>query len=229
MNWAGNSGKPGSRSASGPFDVPRLITRQDKYSAVARQLQGRAGTLIDVGSRDGNLRKVLDVNAIQYFSSDLGPGHDYQLNLEDILPMPDRSFDIVVALDVLEHVEHIHQAFHELARLARHDLIIALPNMASLRRRCSFFWRGHLLTDKYDLLLEHQKDRHRWLTVYSQANAFIEHNAAVVGFKLINVVEQLEGCTLLTRIARLRLAERMMPKGLMTGRCIYFLVRVQHD
>lgn len=210
---------PTSNTAPQPVHV---FTRQDKYSTVAKAVQGRTGTLLDVGARDRILSKMLDTRAIQYFSADLGPGHDYQFNLEETLPLPDRSFDFVVALDVLEHVEHTHQAFHELARLARQDLIIALPNIASLPRRWSFLWHGHLGTQKYDLLPEHQGDRHRWLTVYSQINAFIQHNAATAGLTVSAIFEEFDN----VRFARPLAALGLSRNGWLTGRCIYVIRRM---
>lgn len=157
--------------------VCRVYTVRGKYSVVAKLLQQAEGTLLDVGARDRRLAVRLDQQHLKYYSADLGEGCDYRIDLERGLPFPDSAFDYVVALDVLEHVEHIHQAFHELARITRRCLIIALPNLSALSRRWSFLWRGHLGTKKYDLYPEHQGDRHRWLTGYRQICAFISHHA----------------------------------------------------
>lgn len=205
----------------------KTYSRKDKYAIVVDLLQARTGTLLDVGARDRILSRLLDLQALAYYSADLGPGHDYQLDLEGKLSLADHSFDYVVALDVLEHVEHIHQAFHELTRITRQRLIIALPNMATLPRRWSFLWRGNLGTHKYDLLPEHQGDRHRWLTVYSQINAFVKGSAAQTELTLVQVVEQLEAGPLMARLGYWLAQRGMLPDGWLTGRCIYVMARAK--
>lgn len=206
--------------------LARTFTRKDKYATVAGLLRGQAGTLLDVGARDRILSRLLDLNAITYLSADLGSGHDYQINLEETLSLPELNFDYVVALDVLEHIEHIHRAFHELARLARKRFIIALPNVASLPRRWLFLWRGNLGTGKYDLLPEHQGDRHRWLTVYSEINAFVRVNAERAGFRLDAMIEEYEPGRAVNRLARYTTALGLFRKGEWTERCIYVMTRL---
>lgn len=203
----------------------RIYSRKDKYTIVADLLRGKKGTLLDIGARDRILSQCLDPQMLTYYAADLAPGYDYQLNLEEPLPLADRSFDYVVALDVLEHVEHIHQAFHELARLTRRCLIVALPNMATLPRRWSFLWRASLGTGKYDLLPEHQGDRHRWLTVYPEINTFMAVNAAQAGLNLDMVVEEFESSRIMRCIAFVTTLLGFFGSGLMTGRCIYVMTR----
>jgi ubiquinone/menaquinone biosynthesis C-methylase UbiE len=63
------------------------------------------------------------------------------------LPHPDRSFDLVVASDIFEHLslEAMEAALSEAARLAREGLILTFFNMADapdheLRRRRAYHW-----------------------------------------------------------------------------------------
>jgi len=42
------------------------------------------------------------------------------------LPFPDRSFDLVCAFDIVEHIEDDRQAFCELSRVAKDDAIVVL-------------------------------------------------------------------------------------------------------
>jgi len=203
----------------------RTYVVRNKYRVVGHVLQGAEGSLLDVGARDRRLASELDRQRLRYYSADVSEGHDHQLDLEHPLPLPDRMFDYVVALDVLEHVEHIHQAFHELARITRRCLIIGLPNVASLPRRWSFLWHGHLGTRKYDLYPEHQGDRHRWLTVYPQINAFVEANAAGAGLIIEQVLEEIEGGRIARSLGYLVMRGGLLPAGVLTSRCIYVLTR----
>jgi SAM-dependent methyltransferase len=43
------------------------------------------------------------------------------------LPFPDDRFDLVLAIEVLEHVPEPEAALAELARVARHDLVLSVP------------------------------------------------------------------------------------------------------
>jgi ubiquinone/menaquinone biosynthesis C-methylase UbiE len=43
------------------------------------------------------------------------------------LPFPSGSFDLVLAIEVLEHVPDPTRALHELARVARDDVIVSVP------------------------------------------------------------------------------------------------------
>ena len=160
----------------------------EKYKYVARRTSALRGKLLDIGARDCILKKYLQSPALQYFSADLGAGHDYQIDLEKPLAPGDGEFDVVAALDVLEHLENPHQALRELLRITKTKLFISLPNMACLSFRLRFLREGKL-SDKYALLPRRQGDRHRWLTVYDQARAFIndistEMNCAVLQYDI---------------------------------------------
>src|SRR4051812_40223689 len=133
-----------------PCSMTRTFTRADKYRSVADVLSRRGGSLLDVGARDRILRRYIDASRIQYSSADLSAGHDHQIDLERPLPFDNESFDIVVALDVLEHVDRVHGAFDELSRVTRRLLVVGLPNLASIGRRWSFLLRADLGTRKYD-------------------------------------------------------------------------------
>lgn len=204
---------------------PRELTLDDKYVVVARLLRGASGSLLDIGARDRILASRLGPGTIDYRSADTGEGHDYRLDLEGPTGFADHEFDHVVALDVLEHVERIHDAFHELARIARRTLIIALPNIASLSKRWSFLRAGYLGTGKYDLLPDHQGDRHRWLTVYDEMNQFVEANARKARLELTSIVEELEKYRLVAPIALALAKAGLVRGGLVTDRCIYVMTR----
>lgn len=166
-------------------------TRRSKFELVGEWLHGRSGRLLDVGARDRILQRYLDTARIQYLSSDLCEGHDYRFDLERPLPLPDRSFDFVAALDVLEHLEHAHAALAELMRVARREVFLSLPNLGSLKYRAQFLFTGRI-GGKYLLLPEHQGDRHRWLPIYADIYPFVSINARRHGFQVTAAFNGLE-------------------------------------
>lgn len=205
--------------------LPRIERSvRTKYRIVGALLSGEKGTILDLGARDAVLRTYL--HDLEYSSADAGPGCDHRIDLEDVLPFSDRAFDVVVALDVLEHIESIHRAFDELARIAARRLVVALPHMASWRHRVAFLMTGRLGTGKYDLEPQAPSDRHRWLTLLGETDRFVSVRGARAGFRLVRVVREMEGGRLARVVARM--ATLIAPVDVWTTtRSIYLLERVE--
>jgi SAM-dependent methyltransferase len=127
------------------------------------------GLVLDVGCRSGNLKRVLSKDT--YYGLDLYPPADIIGDLGAGLPFKDRSFDAVVALDVLEHTDDIYEALHELCRIARRYVVITLPNAFEIKARLKFLF-GKQLSGKYGLPVDPPADRHRWLFSFQEAMAF---------------------------------------------------------
>jgi hypothetical protein len=77
------------------------------------------------------------------------------------LPFPDRSFPVVVCLDVFEHIQPRRRTafLQELLRVARARVILAFPSGDAAHRtdaRLASYWRLRRLPDP-DWLLEHQQ------------------------------------------------------------------------
>ena len=197
-----------------------METRLSKFEIVKQKLDGESGVLLDVGARDRILEKYLDSSNIAYRSADLiGQGHDYAIDLERPTGFPDDEFDFVAALDVLEHVEHTHNALDELIRITRKRLFVAIPNMSALSFRIQFLVSGRI-SGKYDLGVEHQGDRHRWLTTYSQTADFVKARAQKRGCSL-DVVNILSGYG---RIHAL-LSGMPLPTALRTYTCLFEIIK----
>lgn len=173
---------------------PRVeVSFHGKYAITARLVAGRSGTLLDVGARDRTLARHLAAGALAYQSADRDGAHDHRIDLERRLPFPDGAFDVVVALDCLEHVERLHAALHELIRVSRGATVVALPNLACWQHRLSFLRRGRLATDKYDLGPHAPADRHRWLTVLPQTDDCVRANVPRATHHLSRIVHEVAG------------------------------------
>jgi len=130
--------------------------------------------ILDIGCRDKTLKQYLK-NNIKYQGIDFEDNDEViGYNLENGIPFEDDSFDVVFALDILEHLENIHFLIHEVVRVARNEVIIALPNCYHWHYKKNIILNKPLNT-KYKIPLTKVLDRHRWVTFHS-ANKFLIFN-----------------------------------------------------
>ena len=160
-----------------------MLRESDRFiKAVNMISDNQYRTILDIGCRDKILKKYLNENVI-YQGIDFEESHEVIAhNLEEGIPFPDNSFDIVFALDVLEHVENIHLLFSEILRVSKKETIIALPNMSYWKFRLRYL-KGKDISDKYILPKEKILDRHRWLTSYKSSKALV--SALSGDFKIV--------------------------------------------
>jgi len=138
------------------------------------------GRILDVGADACHLRRHLPEDA-DYTGIGLGGTPDVQVNLEEgPIPFPDDTFDCVLCLDVLEHLENIHAVFDELCRVSSRYVIVSLPNALGTVMRAAVSARQpeDFAIKFYGLPLDPPEDRHRWLFSEHQARVFVEHRAA---------------------------------------------------
>lgn len=125
---------------------------------------------------------------VKYVGLDLCSGADTIADLGKGLPFGCAVFDVVVALDVLEHTDNIHRALEELCWVAGRFVVITLPNLYELKTRMRILL-GHPVSGKYGLPVERPRDRHRWFFSFDEARTFITHSAKIGGFSILD-----EGC-----------------------------------
>ena len=173
-----------------------------KYHAI---LRGRK--ILDVGADECHLREYLDDGASYWGIGNCGhPDQEVDLEHGEI-PFPDKAFDCVLCLDVLEHLEHIHQVFDECCRVARQHVIISLPNPLGIlySRLCFGDYRPGQFTKFYGLPLEPPSDRHRWFFSHEEAKRFVVYRAGLNNFRIIQMEPEGVGSepTRLRRLARM--------------------------
>jgi SAM-dependent methyltransferase len=144
-------------------------------------------SLVDLGCRTRALFPLLEA-CDHYMGTDLEVGDNVtSCNLEKNLPFDDKSYDIVCALDVLEHLENVHSAFNEIKRIGKKAAIISLPNVAHWTFRLRFLAKG-CLSGKYTFHDAPVVDRHRWVTNYIESKKFIENNLDGYKVQFIDIV-----------------------------------------
>ena len=157
---------------------------QVRLSGVVRAFpQIRDGLLLDVGCRRGSGQALPRDRNLRYYGLDRVGTADVLADLAQGLPCVDEGVDIVLALDVLEHVDDIHAAFAEVCRVAGRLVAITLPNVYELKGRWRFL-RGSPLSGKYGLPEEVPPDRHRWIFSLGDARRFCRESGARCGFSV---------------------------------------------
>lgn len=90
--------------------------------AIEIYCRGKEARILDLGSMDvnGSLRQVAPTG-VEYVGVDIaeGPGVDIVVTPTDPLPLPDASFDLIVATSVLEHDPMFWMTFLEMCRKAK--------------------------------------------------------------------------------------------------------------
>lgn len=125
-----------------------------------RLLPTDRSTVLDIGARDGHFSRLLShrfecVTALDLVKPDLAIERvETVAGDATALPFPDRSFDVAFCAEVLEHIPALDQACRELARVARHEVLVGVPFQQDTRvgrltcrscRRISPPW-GHVNT-----------------------------------------------------------------------------------
>lgn len=113
----------------------------ERFSQVIRHIPSGTKTVLDVGAGPGVflhlLEKELNIKGIGIEISDNKVNYakehlhvQVEMGNASNLRFEDRSFDVVVALEVLEHLPYrtYERALEEMARVARKTIIITVPN-----------------------------------------------------------------------------------------------------
>jgi len=163
-------------------DKPKYVWL--KYKEI---LQGR---ILDVGADECGLRKFLS-EGTEYIGIGLGGAVDIEIDLEiEKLPYEDNSFDCVLCLDTLEHLDNLHEVFDELCRVTKKYLIISLPNpwasfMGMLKG--GYYKHGEFPMKFYNLPTDIPGDRHKWFYGVHEAEKFLKERGKVNGMKILQI------------------------------------------
>jgi len=97
-------------------------------------------SVLDIGARDGHFSRLLTQHFTEVVALDLQkPGFEIDgvttvAGDATNLDFPDESFDCVFCAEVLEHIPELEKACREIARVARHEIVIGVPFRQDIRR-----------------------------------------------------------------------------------------------
>jgi hypothetical protein len=160
-------------------------SRIEFAAALINEIDSESVTIADIGCRDQALRSRVK-SSHEYSGFDIYPVHP-ETTYGDIEAgiKTDKTFDFVVALDVLEHTNNIEKSTQELLRICERRFIINLPNELWILYR----WRMMFgrISGKFRLDFT-TTDRHRWfftldnVTRYMESGLFEDWNVNLVAF-----------------------------------------------
>jgi SAM-dependent methyltransferase len=109
-----------------PFECERIDN-------LLRLVPRNRASLLDVGGRDGHLTAIM----LRYFGRvamlDLKEPKQRFAGIAHFLgdacemPFSDRSFDVVMSTETIEHIPRLRHACDEMKRVARHEILIGVP------------------------------------------------------------------------------------------------------
>lgn len=182
----------------------RYTSRKNKPEYVWRKygqiLQGR---ILDVGADECGLRDLLPAGT-EYNGIGLGDAVDMEIDLDtQKLPYEENSFDVVLCLDVLEHLDNIHEVFDELCQITRKYLIISLPNpwiAFTSMLRSGHYKHTELPMKFYNLPVDPPVDRHKWFYGIHEAERFLEERGRKNGMQILQLDREDPDLTLKRRL-----------------------------
>lgn len=121
----------------------------DVHDMVLRQIPSGAGGVLDAACGDGTVSRALAERGYAVEAVDLPDTapfavpanvHYRSVDLNRGLPFDDRSFDLIVSIETIEHLENPAAFLRELGRVAKQGATVYLttPNVASIWSRLSF-------------------------------------------------------------------------------------------
>jgi len=133
-----------------PITMPGVHSRV--YSYLKRHINNQENQkILDVGAGHGAFSKTLYEDGFNVSACDFNPENFYFESIEckraDItkqLPYEDNSFDVVLVIEVMEHIHDHVTLFQECHRVLKKNgiMFFSTPNIISLKSRMRFLFTG---------------------------------------------------------------------------------------
>ncbi|HEY7162742.1 MAG TPA: class I SAM-dependent methyltransferase, partial [Acidobacteriota bacterium] len=145
------------------------------------------GKVLDVGCDEAVLVQLLGKERYSGIGMTDQAGVRIDLEKSGRLPFHDRSWDTVLCLDVLEHLNNLYQMCDEIFRVAKENIILSLPNCWSQARRALSKGSGAIW--QYGLPPAPPPDRHKWFFNTEDAYKFFQQQAiSRPGLEILEIV-----------------------------------------
>ncbi len=167
------------------YIYPDYIDRKGRNEYVLKLIKSSfqdTNTILNIG---GGQKRYLQESSYNVTEIDIEGDNDLNIDLDKIkkIPLNDESFDTVISLDVLEHLENFHLIFKEMLRLSKKNVIISLPN--SFRNIFDVLLNNqrhdvlnHGFYNKfYGLPIQKPLDRHRWFLTISDIERYFKYHS----------------------------------------------------
>lgn len=158
-------GMPGTVSSARKDSLPQPMSSPLVHETVMRLLADEpAGRVLDVPSGEGALARDLMALGHEVVCGDIEPSlfklsglpcHCLDLNKD--LPFPAESFDLVVCVEGIEHIENPHHLIREVRRVLKSGgrLVLSTPNVLSLKSRMHALKLGYPI--HFDLMVRREQ------------------------------------------------------------------------
>lgn len=111
-------------------------------------------TVLDVGAADGNgMRIMRELGAAFVSGIDLLPLTS-EVDCYDIQNIPPASYDVVTAMDVIEHVEEDLNFIDDMVRIAKFNVFFSTPNWNKSRCKNQYHVREYTPKELIDIVRE---------------------------------------------------------------------------
>lgn len=146
-----------------PVDSGRFDRNAFVYNEWIRPLD--MGRVLDVGC-GANYIKTMHSPTI---GIDILGKPDVKVDLENgKIPFKRSSFDCVVCLDVLEHLDNMHDVIKQIVGITKNYIILSFPNELRWLHVLRYLWKTNDREFGF-----HPRNRHKWFMSYSQSRDFV--------------------------------------------------------
>jgi len=129
--------------------------------------------IIDLGARNQILKNFIPKNFLYTGVDKFKTNNDNLIiNLDNEFDNIVDKYDVVFALDIIEHTDDPYNFIKNCMRLSKNLIYLVIPNTAYYSLRLNFLIKGEI-TNKFHFSGNSNDDRHKWLTNFKSTKKFL--------------------------------------------------------